>query len=56
MTSGNISSMLQDLRNGKRLEIDAITGTIIREAASLGVSVPINQNLYDETIRLRRRQ
>ena len=53
-TSGNISSMLQDLRNGKPLEIEAITGVILREAASLGVPIPINQHLYDEIIRLGR--
>lgn len=45
-TAGNISSMLQDIRNGKRTEIDQINGAIIREAGACGVSVPTNRMLF----------
>ena len=47
LTAGNISSMLQDVRRGRRTEIEAITGTIVREAESLGVPAPTNRKLLE---------
>ncbi len=44
-TSENISSMYQDILKGKRTEIDAINGAIVRFAKDLGVHTPINQTL-----------
>ncbi len=44
-TADNISSMLQDIRQGRHTEIEAINGMIVRQAATLGISVPINQAL-----------
>lgn len=44
-TSKNISSMLQDIRNGRPTEIESINGAIVREAAALGMDVPVNQEL-----------
>ena len=44
-TAGNISSMLQDLRNKKKTEIDFINGAIAREGKALGLAMPINQAL-----------
>lgn len=44
-TADNISSMLQDKRKGRRMEIDAITGTIVKEARAAGISVPVNEML-----------
>jgi 2-dehydropantoate 2-reductase len=39
-TAGNISSMLQDIRNGKRTEIDAISGEILRRAQLAALPSP----------------
>lgn len=44
-TAGNISSMLQDLRNKKKTEIDFINGAIWKEGNTLGMDTPINQTL-----------
>ena len=39
-TGDNISSMLQDIRNRKATEIEAISGEIMRRAADLGIPAP----------------
>jgi 2-dehydropantoate 2-reductase len=44
-TSDNISSMLQDVLNKKRTEIDFINGAIVREGAALGIPTPVNFTL-----------
>lgn len=41
-TSGNISSMLQDVLKEKRTEIDFINGAIVRQAEAIDVPVPVN--------------
>ena len=41
-TSANISSMLQDVLNNKRTEIDFINGAIVRQGRSLGIPTPVN--------------
>jgi 2-dehydropantoate 2-reductase len=41
-TSENISSMLQDILNRKRTEIDFINGAISRYAKSTGIKTPVN--------------
>lgn len=46
-TAKNISSMLQDVRNGRQTEIESITGSIISEAQKLGIDVPTNEALMD---------
>lgn len=46
-TSGNISSMLQDVLRGTPTEIDAINGAIIRIGQELGVSTPANHILWE---------
>lgn len=45
-TRENTSSMLQDVLNGKKTEIDAINGYIIRQAKKHGIDVPLNEALY----------
>ena len=45
-TGNNINSMLQDLRAGKRTEIDSITGEIIRLGKELGIATPSNEIVY----------
>lgn len=44
-TSGNVSSMLQDILNCRRTEIDYINGAIVRQAKALGIATPINEAL-----------
>jgi 2-dehydropantoate 2-reductase len=41
-TSDNISSMLQDILNHKRTEIDFINGAVSRYAKSAGMKTPVN--------------
>lgn len=41
-TAANRSSMLQDVTNGKKTEIEMINGAIAREGAAAGVATPIN--------------
>jgi 2-dehydropantoate 2-reductase len=47
-TALNISSMLQDVRNARRTEIDAINGAISAMGAELGIPTPENRRLYRE--------
>lgn len=46
-TRENISSMLQDVRHGRRTEVEAINGAILREAHALGLPAPANRALLD---------
>lgn len=41
-TAQNISSMLQDVRSGRRTEADAIYGAIVRHGRALGTATPYN--------------
>ncbi len=45
-TGSNLSSMLQDVRAGRPTEIEAITGSILRRAASVHQELPANRVLY----------
>lgn len=44
-TSANMSSMLQDVLNKKKTEIDYINGAIVRQAKALGIPSPVNEVL-----------
>lgn len=46
-TAANTSSMLQDIRAGRRTEIDYITGYVIRRGRAQGLSTPENNRLYE---------
>ncbi|WP_257350565.1 2-dehydropantoate 2-reductase [Pseudalkalibacillus decolorationis] len=45
-TSSNKSSMLRDIENGHRTEIDAITGYVLMVAEQKGIPIPYNQFIY----------
>ena len=45
-TAGNRCSMLQDVANKKRTEIDAINGAIVRMGEEMCIDTPINRTLY----------
>jgi 2-dehydropantoate 2-reductase len=45
MTADNISSMLQDLRKGRRTEIDALCGEIVTRGEKHGIAVRYNRLL-----------
>jgi 2-dehydropantoate 2-reductase len=40
-----ISSTAQDIRNGKRTEIDHLNGYVVREGEALGIATPVNRTL-----------
>src|SRR5262249_26833394 len=40
------SSLLIDLQQGKRIEVEALQGAVVRRAAKLGVPTPIMSTLY----------
>ena len=40
------SSLLIDLAQGKRIEVEALHGAVVRHAAAVGLPVPINSTLY----------
>jgi 2-dehydropantoate 2-reductase len=46
-TSGNRSSMLQDVSNRRKTEIEMINGAVVREADELGIQTPVNRVLTD---------
>lgn len=45
-TANNISSMLQDIRQNRQTEIEAITGAVLKEAQRLAIPAPVNTKLY----------
>ena len=44
-TADNISSMLQDIRQDRATEIEAINGAVVSEAHRAGLPVPVNEEL-----------
>ena len=50
-TAANRSSMLQDLDRGRRTEIDAISGELLRVAERHGLSLPATRAIVDEVER-----
>jgi 2-dehydropantoate 2-reductase len=47
-TARNDSSMLQDLKNGRKTEIDYINGAVVKTGAKHGVATPVNAELVAE--------
>lgn len=46
MEAGNRSSLLYDLEHGKRLEVDALHGAVVRRAVAHGIPVPLCEAVY----------
>ena len=42
----HVPSMLQDLRAGRRTEVDDITGAIVRQARAYGANAPMHETLW----------
>lgn len=51
-TGSNRSSMLVDVLNRRRTEIDAINGYIVRKADRIGLEAPVNRSLIEAVNRL----
>ena len=47
-----IASMLQDIRNGKKCEIDNINGETVRIAEKVGVETPLNKKIVEMVTKL----
>jgi len=43
---GQFSSTAQDVRRGKRSEIDHLNGFVVREGERLGIATPVNRALH----------
>ncbi len=41
------TSMLQDVEAGRKTEVDAFAGTVLRLAEAAGVAVPVNRTLFN---------
>lgn len=48
LTSGNFSSMHQDVAHGRLTEIDAINGFVVKRAASHGLDAPANLSMLEQ--------
>ncbi|MCX7571594.1 2-dehydropantoate 2-reductase [Tumebacillus sp. DT12] len=53
-TAGNRSSMLQDLERGRKTEIDAMCGEIVRLGKEHGVPTPCNERVYQQVLQAER--
>lgn len=42
-TSAHHASMLQDIQNGRRTEIESLNGAVVKLAYESGVAVPLNE-------------
>ena len=46
MSAGSRSSLSHDLVAGKRLELDAMAGAVVRFGEAVGVTTPMNRAIY----------
>lgn len=51
-TAENKSSMLQDVLNNKKTEIEVINGAIVREGIRFNIKTPVNETLTNLIIAL----
>ena len=45
-TAGNYSSMLMDISQNRKTEIDAILGYVLEKGKELGIALPLSQFLF----------
>ncbi len=50
VTSRNVSSMLQDILNGKRTEVESISGEIVRLGEKYGMEMPLNRMMLNAVL------
>jgi 2-dehydropantoate 2-reductase len=55
-TAAHESSMLQDLRAGRRTEIEFLSGSIVRIGARHGIETPVNASLRDLVLAIEHKQ
>ncbi len=53
-TAAHFPSMLQDIKKGKRIDIDALNGAICRMGRELGIATPANQRAVEKIQRRHR--
>ena len=51
-TADNLNSMLQDVLNQRKTEIEFINGAIVKEGEKCGIATPFNRMLYNEIKKL----
>ncbi len=54
-TAENKSSMLQDVLNNKKTEIETINGSIVKEGSKFNIETPINETLTNLIISLEKK-
>lgn len=55
LTADNRSSMLQDVSNKRKTEIDNINGAVVREGRALGIKTPVNATLTNLVLMMERK-
>jgi 2-dehydropantoate 2-reductase len=50
-TASHYPSLLQDMKKGKRIDIDALNGAIVRLGEEMGVPTPENSHIYGQILR-----
>lgn len=50
-TASHYPSLLQDIKKGKRIDIDTLNGAIVRLGEETGVPTPENRSIYEQILR-----
>ncbi len=50
-TASHTPSMLQDIKRGKRIDLEALNGAICRLGKELGIATPVNQKVVDKVLK-----
>jgi 2-dehydropantoate 2-reductase len=49
-TAAHYPSLLQDIQKGKRVDIDALNGAIVRMGEELGIPTPVNRTILEQIL------